>query len=176
MGHGVQHGHPDVYHTRLTYMLNSSMPASYGKVSVYNGAVAGTLSTFMSACVRNHLPEQVDLVLIEYAVNDLPCHPFDSDQRMGFERLLRKVLNYPKRPAVVLVNTYQWFNVKGEYTGHVEADFMEYGSYYGLPVVSLKAAAHELMDTGVDGFWVNTTRWAAIEDRERWVEGGRLRG
>jgi hypothetical protein len=148
-------------------MLSSSMPPSYGNVSIYNGAVAGTLSTFMSACVRNHLPEDVDLVLVEYAVNDLPGHLLDSDQRMGFERLLRKVLNYPKRPAVVLVNTYQWFNVKGSYWGNVEADFSEYASYYGLPTVSLKAAAHELMDTGADGFWVNTTRVAALPDRER---------
>jgi hypothetical protein len=51
---------------------------------------------------------QVDAVLVEYAVNDQPGVDFEGDQRKGFERLLRKLLNYPKKPAVILVNSFAY--------------------------------------------------------------------
>lgn len=36
-----------------------------------------------------------------------PMPPFQNDVRRGFERLVRKLLNYPNRPAVVLMHAYQ---------------------------------------------------------------------
>jgi hypothetical protein len=108
---------------------------------MHNGAVAGTLSRFMSLCHSDHLPDDVDAVVVEYSINDMPgmvrdldrglgsrrndiscdapavrpahcceqpaspparqpaSQDFDSDQRRGFERLLRKLLGYPKRSA-----------------------------------------------------------------------------
>lgn len=34
--------------------------------------------------------------------------PMDNVPRREFERLVRKVLDYPSRPAVMLLNTYVW--------------------------------------------------------------------
>jgi hypothetical protein len=166
-GQGVIEGAHNIYPYRLKDMMNSAKRPGSGTVKVFNGAVAGTVSMFMSVCVKNHVPEDVDIVLVEYAVNDQPGLEFEHDQRKGFERLLRKLLNYPKKPAVIMMNSYAWMSSGGDYFGNAESAFLEYGTYYGLPVVSLKAAVHELMATGVKGFWVNTTRGAwAMEQPE----------
>ena len=47
---------------------------------------------------------------VEYSVNDVTdTHPlYLTDMRKSFERLIRKVHNYPKKPAVVLVHSYIW--------------------------------------------------------------------
>ncbi len=51
---------------------------------------------------------QVDIVFVEYAVNDnyRPSTDWDREDRRAFERLLRKLLNLPQRPAVVMVQMY----------------------------------------------------------------------
>ncbi|KXZ49521.1 hypothetical protein GPECTOR_21g747 [Gonium pectorale] len=102
----------------------------------------GTQSGYMSSCLQHHLPPGVDVVLLEYAVNDPPTpSPTLSDpSRRAFERLVRKVLSLPSRPAVVLVNMYAAGAAKGRYWHNAERDFNELASYYGLPSVSLKAA------------------------------------
>ena len=40
-----------------------------------------------------------------------PVPTFQNNIRRLFERLLRKVLNYPKKPAVVLLHAYVWTQV-----------------------------------------------------------------
>lgn len=42
-----------------------------------------------------------------------PTPAFDNAPRRSFERLLRKLLRYPRQPAVVLVNSYAWMIDKG---------------------------------------------------------------
>jgi hypothetical protein len=37
----------------------------------------------------------------------------DSEKRRCFERLLRKLLKYPRQPAVVLLNTYAYIRQQG---------------------------------------------------------------
>lgn len=51
---------------------------------------------------------QVDLVFLEFAVNDdyRPTTDWDDEDRRAFERLVRKVLQLPRHPAVVLVHMY----------------------------------------------------------------------
>lgn len=46
-------------------------------------------------------------MLVEYALNDEFTHSdvkFDNAIRRAFERLIRKLLNYPNKPAVILMN------------------------------------------------------------------------
>ncbi len=49
------------------------------------------------------------------SVNDWhDIHPlYENNQRRAFERLLRKLLKYPNKPAVVLVHAYCWYQVTG---------------------------------------------------------------
>ncbi|EFJ49697.1 hypothetical protein VOLCADRAFT_89679 [Volvox carteri f. nagariensis] len=60
--------------------------------------------------------------------------------RRELERLLRKVLNLPSNPAVVLVNMFAMGPSHRKYWYTAERDFMEFATYYSLPAVSLKSA------------------------------------
>lgn len=51
-------------------MLELQLPDGYKRVKVSNGAVPGTSSQYMSTCHRVHVPQNVDIVFLEYAVND----------------------------------------------------------------------------------------------------------
>ncbi|GLC45541.1 hypothetical protein PLESTM_001747400 [Pleodorina starrii] len=107
-----------------------------------NGAVPGTQSSYMSSCLNHHLPPGVDLVLVEYAANDspVPKWTFADPGRRALERLIRKLLRLPSKPAVVLVNMFAIAAAHGNYLHSAERDFSELATYYGLPSVSLKAA------------------------------------
>ncbi len=81
------------------------------------------------------MPEDVDLVILEYGVNDITYHGealptrgvlpgaayygaqgnsmFLSSERMAYERLLRVLLALPSRPAVVLVEAFSWLMANG---------------------------------------------------------------
>jgi DNA polymerase alpha subunit B len=55
--------------------LEQYLKDSYGKVAgvnvtVNNGAVPGTTSAYMAACVKLHVPKDADIVIIDYSVND----------------------------------------------------------------------------------------------------------
>lgn len=55
--------------------LEQYLKDSYGKVAgvnvtVNNGAVPGTTSAYMAACVNLHVPQDADIVIIEYSAND----------------------------------------------------------------------------------------------------------
>ncbi|GJJ12747.1 hypothetical protein Clacol_006992 [Clathrus columnatus] len=67
------------------------------QTELYNGAVPATGSDYLSVCFGEHLDEDVDLVLIELAIND---QRLESNAN-AYEWLLRGVLELPKRPAVI---------------------------------------------------------------------------
>ncbi len=53
----------------------------------------------MSVCHNMHVPAHADIVFVEYTVNDVEDPwgtPMDNPARRPFERLLRKLLNYPR--------------------------------------------------------------------------------
>ena len=72
--------------------------------------------------------------------------------RRPFERLIRKLLQYPRRPAVVLMHAYRWFQIPVESTGQFwvssERQHGEFGAYYGLQQLSVKACCYHLMREG----------------------------
>ncbi|GLI61408.1 hypothetical protein VaNZ11_003602 [Volvox africanus] len=107
-----------------------------------NGAVPGTMSGYTSSCLTHHLIPGADLVFVEFAVNDSPLNTWadEGSPRRPLERLFRKLLNLPSRPAVVLVNMFAMGPSHGNYHHTAERDFMEFATYYSLPAVSLKAA------------------------------------
>ena len=55
-----------------------------------------------------------------------------------------------RRPAVILIHAYKWFHHEnvGNYYSSSESQFHDFAMYYGLPELSVKAAAWNLMRTG----------------------------
>ncbi len=56
---------------------------------------------------------------------------------------VRKLLDYPTRPAVVMLHTWVWHETSpkpGTFWGNAERDLSEIGLYYRLPAVSVKVS------------------------------------
>eukprot|EP00798_Chlamydomonas_sp_ICE-L_P021436 gene21436-28402_t len=135
------------------------------RIHVHNGAVPGTVSHYMSVCHNVHVPDTADIIFIEYAVNDPewpnPGPPMNNPCRRSFERLLRKLLNYPRRPAVVLMHSFIWHTINpwpGAFWSSSEREFHEFAMYYKIPEISVKAATWHLMKAGVEGYRIERHR------------------
>ena len=52
----------------------------------------------MSVCHNVHVDKEADIIIVDYTLNDpADAHPImDNTFRRPFERLLRKLLSYPK--------------------------------------------------------------------------------
>lgn len=80
-------------------------------VQVHNGGMRGAPSTYFEVCSKRHLPGNVDIVVAEFNINDeaMPSPAMQNPARRSFERLLRKLLSLPSKPAVILLNVFKWF-------------------------------------------------------------------
>lgn len=87
-----------------------------GVKSMVNGAQGATGSDYFSFCYAEHIPEDVDLVMVELAVNDDLYVAFvwtrEGVRRLmsshggtleSYEQLLRALLDLPNKPAVIAV-------------------------------------------------------------------------
>uniref|UniRef100_A0A7S0S1A6 SGNH hydrolase-type esterase domain-containing protein n=1 Tax=Chlamydomonas leiostraca TaxID=1034604 RepID=A0A7S0S1A6_9CHLO len=138
-------------------------------VSLANGAVGGTLSAYMSVCHNMHIPKDSDIIFVEYSVNDWhnPTPAFQNNVRRPFERLLRKLLNYPKRPAVVMMHQYIWYQAypfEGSFWNNAEREFQEFAMYYQIPTVSIKACCYHLLANNTVGFDTRKQRYRKAND------------
>ncbi|EOD08437.1 hypothetical protein EMIHUDRAFT_106136 [Emiliania huxleyi CCMP1516] len=92
-------------HVVVTTMARSitverSVPALLGLARV-SGALPATGPSFFEHCLESQLPAAPHLILVEFTVN-LDHNP------AAFERMLRKLLTLPRRPAVVVVSMHGW--------------------------------------------------------------------
>lgn len=127
-------------------MVKSWLGEAYPGVAIKarNGCVPATPSAFMELCLEKHMGPDADLVFMEYATNDGPEFA-DLDNSRTFERLLRKVLDLPSRPAVVFVHLPtkgQAFDASNEfkrrYYESVEDVYGAFASYYQAPALSFR--------------------------------------
>lgn len=88
-----------LWHGRLFSWFNQTWPNSGHRR--FNGAVPASTPAYVDGCLHFHLPRTADLILIEYTLNTLDWREY--------ERLLRRTLAYPRKPAVILVSMFkQW--------------------------------------------------------------------
>lgn len=113
-----------------------------------NGALPASTPAFVESCVQFQVPPHSDLVLIDFAVN------FDTTR--AYERLLRRLLVYPRRPAVIAFN-FPSFMVPGATKSlprhplreadlrfpavrREELSIERLARHYGVPLISMSRA------------------------------------
>jgi hypothetical protein len=110
------------------------------------------------------LLQDADLVVVEFAINDEASKEvsYASPQRRTYEQMLRRMLQRPSQPTLLLLQYYPWMRsfgdgvTQGLYYREPETEMTVIGQYYDLPVVSVRAAAWRLMHEGIDGFKVRS--------------------
>lgn len=100
-----------------------------------NAGIGGTDSLYgVSRVTGDMLIYQPNLVFIDFSVNDKPTNFF----RESYEGLIRRVLNFPSSPAVVLLH-----NVRYDNGLTAEPQHGEIGDYYRLPRVSISDTVYQ---------------------------------
>ncbi|EFN58310.1 hypothetical protein CHLNCDRAFT_142315 [Chlorella variabilis] len=110
---------------------------------------------------RYHMLQDVDLVTLEFSVNERSEAQFTSPERRNFEQLLRRLLQYPSRPAIIMLHHYAWWESPGDgldrgvFYHQPEGQLTELAHYYDIPTLSIRAAAYHLMAANIDRFRVD---------------------
>jgi acyl-CoA thioesterase I len=112
------------------------------KVQYINAGISGTPSMLgIERCNNDILSANPDIVFVEFAVND---DARISDLHDTYESLVRKLLNSPSQPAVILVFTL----------GHTNSFWsaqdvqQKIGKQYDLGMISVRDAIQEKITTG----------------------------
>ena len=105
-----------------------------------NGGIGGTTSHYgVSRVVTDLLMYQPDFVVVDFSVNDEPEVFFQET----YEGLIRKILSWDSKPAVLLLNNVFYDSGKNAQNLHNEI-----GDYYGIPHVSIKESIYADMKAG----------------------------
>lgn len=51
------------------------------------------------------MPQAADLVVVDYTINDISTAELNSFERLGYEHLVRRLLQLEGRPAVMLLHS-----------------------------------------------------------------------
>lgn len=105
-----------------------------------NGGIGGTTSHYgVSRVVTDMLMYQPDFLAVDFSVNDDPDEFFQET----YEGLIRKLLAWSSKPAVLLLNNVFYDTGKNaqEYHNHV-------GDWYHLPHVSIRDTVWKRMKAG----------------------------
>eukprot|EP00201_Polytomella_parva_P008862 CAMPEP_0175056350 /NCGR_PEP_ID=MMETSP0052_2-20121109/10618_1 /TAXON_ID=51329 ORGANISM="Polytomella parva, Strain SAG 63-3" /NCGR_SAMPLE_ID=MMETSP0052_2 /ASSEMBLY_ACC=CAM_ASM_000194 /LENGTH=424 /DNA_ID=CAMNT_0016321359 /DNA_START=66 /DNA_END=1337 /DNA_ORIENTATION=+ len=121
------------------------------KITHRNGCLGGTNTGFMSICYRNHVDSDVDILMLEYVLND------GNENEFNYEKLLRVGLDFPSKPFVILVQVPSHrlgidpLEVDSRSFGEtVEDRYNILAQYYDVTSVSLRNALYQLARFGID--------------------------
>eukprot|EP00884_Botryococcus_braunii_P008547 jgi/Botrbrau1/17694/Bobra.0166s0118.1 len=148
----------DSYPQLVLRWLSSLQPAGAPPIQMVNSAVSATTSSYASQCVSDFVPQDADLVFVEYSVNDWEVlnanrsRWMDNGIRRGFERLMRKVLQLPHVPAIILLHWWSPLHFHSSYWNVAEDQLDVIGGYYGLQSISFRNAYYHDIMTGTPGF------------------------
>lgn len=110
------------------------------KFHYVNGGIGGTTSHYgVSRAVTDLLMYHPDFVVVDFSVNDEPDEFFQET----YEGLIRKILFWTSRPAVLLLNNVFYDTGKNAQEYHNRV-----GEWYGIPHVSIKDTVWKRMRAG----------------------------
>ncbi|GIM07262.1 hypothetical protein Vretimale_11457, partial [Volvox reticuliferus] len=134
----------------LARWMIEAFPSS--RITARNGAVPATPSSYMVMCLEQSVDPDVDLVLVEYSLNDgyADCI-VDNDSTKPMERLLRRLLALPGKPAVIMMQVPMYgIAMEPDNPQHREFYFTNedvdaaLAHYYDVPYLSLRTALYRL--------------------------------
>ncbi|ORX41226.1 hypothetical protein BD324DRAFT_613723 [Kockovaella imperatae] len=129
--HRVIFDHLDSLYPAPNGMVNGTSGRSEGKNGFVNGALGGTGTDYFSMCYKEHIPDDVDLVLLELAINDqLLLRNINS-----YEQLVRALMELPEVPAIINIQIFALMFPEIAQGGEMHAGVSQ---YYDLPVVSFR--------------------------------------
>jgi hypothetical protein len=103
-------------------------------------------SPVLAQCLENFLPSDADLVLLEMTANDgvyMDDSNVMSHNAKAYELVMRKILQSPKQPALLLTQTMVPGMGNGTRPFYLTPEAPQYAamaSFYGTPVVSMRNA------------------------------------
>lgn len=105
-----------------------------------NAGIGGTDSLYgVSRVVTDLLMYQPDFVIVDFSVNDTNL----TFRQESYEGILRKLLTWPSRPAVILLN-----NIYYNSGLTAEDDHIAVGDHYGIPHVSIRSSIYQELRSG----------------------------
>ena len=131
--------HESCYAYRVFRWWQENFPKS--KFAYVNGGIGGTDSLFgVSRAVTDVLMYQPDVVVVDFSVNDKA----DEFYQETYEGVIRKVLTWKSKPAVILLNNVYYD------TGENAQDYHNaIGDWYQVPHVSIKNTLYQKMKSGM---------------------------
>ena len=128
----------DMYARRVFSWWEKTFPQAI--FHYVNAGIGGTTSHYgVSRVMPDLLMYQPDFVVVDFSVNDEPKVFFQET----YEGLLRKILSWNSKPAIVLLNNV--FYDSGE---NVQDLHNQIGDYYGIPHVSIRESIYADMKAG----------------------------
>ncbi|KAG8918460.1 cap64-like protein [Tulasnella sp. 418] len=91
---------PNCYPSRFFEWWNTVFPHPASELT--NGAMRKTDSAYFSFCHGHHLPDQTDLVILEFDADD----PNDPEWLNHFDLLVRSILQRPDQPAILILGHF----------------------------------------------------------------------
>ncbi|TYJ54164.1 hypothetical protein B9479_005175 [Cryptococcus floricola] len=127
---------------RLNYLfpapngvVNDKSGREEGKNSYINGAQGGVGSDYFSLCYGEHIPEDVDVVFVDLAINDEALvKNIDS-----YELLVRSLLDLPNKPAILNMDVFALMFKTVTNGGDLHSGIAQ---FYDIPTVSLRNALY----------------------------------
>ncbi|KAI9281398.1 SGNH hydrolase-type esterase domain-containing protein [Umbelopsis sp. AD052] len=142
-GHKLEDKSKEVYHSVLFDWFTSKFP--YGQHTLVNGAAPATGSSYFTYCHGKHIPDDLDIIFIEFSINDGSIYPTergDGDPGItkNMELLVRNLMQMPNKPAIVFLS---FFSFKVDYYFNGQEAHMAIANYYDIPYISFKNAYYD---------------------------------
>ncbi|KAJ3829210.1 hypothetical protein F5880DRAFT_548975 [Lentinula raphanica] len=174
-GHGLGDSRTNWSYLYAQYIRETFAPENV-EVELINGSVGATVSDYMETCFLEHIPEDVDLVVIELAINDMRLEQL----AVGYENLIRAIFALPNQPAIVNLQIMALMFARITMGGDLHTAVAQ---YYDTPIVSVRNVllphifrSTELnsSDTSVEDYWFHHNADGAIDLRHLGINGHRI--